>query len=360
MCRLLVNATQKALGLVDDRARGAVGNRPSPDGHRAGAGPSLARSATVLLGMERSGTTWLANILNSHPQAFYIHERLSKPRGYRRPASVDEAIRSDGHISPQQRLELLGDLSVPNSAWHRPPFFAKQFRRTPPWLNWALWLLAKTTGCGKGLFRRAASPSKQFDLVFKGNWSTHAVALLQSLDARLILLLRHPCDVVASILRGQRLGLLPPVDRTEFFQSRSKLLTSLGFAHSALFAMDECEFLAVYWLVCNLIHTQTLETWPRSRLVIYEELCQDPVGLTRSLFDFLGWEVTPQTFRFLEKSTSARHSWLRVLLQVKRPYYAVYRRSDRQRARNRHELSDRQRDLVLSIVKGFPYIDRWK
>lgn len=301
--------------------------------------------------MQRSGTTWLANILNSHPSVLYLHEPIWK----------SGTVRCHGSISPSQRQQLLDRYSLPSADACRPPFFPKQFNPQSPGLRWLVWLAVRTTGLGQGLFRRLSAPvpAARYDLVLKDTWTHSAIDLVHALDARLIVVLRHPCDTVRSILRGQQQGLMPVVDRAGLFKVHAQLWTEAGFPWEVVAAAEEYEFQAMWWLANSLMLTRAVDSWPHSYLLTYEDLCRDPAGQVQMLFDFLGWQVTPQTARFLAQSQSERWPWLRALLQVKHSYYALYRRSDREQEQSRRLLTDRQVDRVMAIASNFPRMDLW-
>ena len=69
------------------------------------------RRLILLLGSSRSGTTWLAAILNSYPEVVYSHEPLSR---LHRPQlnSLIEKIKSSGTLLRQERQDSFRHAAV--------------------------------------------------------------------------------------------------------------------------------------------------------------------------------------------------------------------------------------------------------
>src|SRR5207302_3542539 len=147
--------------------------------------------------------------------------------------------------------------------------------------------------------------------------------LVQALDPKLLIIIRHPCGMAASLLRGQRLGLMPKHDLTTWFDDHQEACLEVGFSADDIRGMEPCEFLGLQWLVHNLLYQQAMQSHPDSHLVVYEELCRDPVRVTNAAFAYLGWQVGPQTLRFIERSSKEKNIWLLDWLQAKHPYFGV-------------------------------------
>lgn len=321
--------------------------------------PGARHRLILLLGSPRSGTSWLATILDSHPGVVYSHEVFSR---LRRPGLSSHVrrlknLKNTGFLEAGELRGLLHECCQADPEWRRPPFFAKDFLRLPASFQWLLWLLVRLTHRGEGAFRRLFSPGdhQPFDLLIKEvDWARHTLALVQALDPELLLIVRHPCAVVASILRGQRLGLMAPSDRSPWYQEHQPWCERAGFRWEAIRHMQVVEFLALQWLVQNLAYQAAVKTHRRSHVVVYEELCDRPLSVTQAVFAFLGWKMGRQTFRFLGRSTRGETIPIRTWLQGKQTYFGVLKDPERSRDAWKTELTGREQDQVLAVARALP------
>jgi hypothetical protein len=321
--------------------------------------PHAAPRLILLLGTPRSGTTWLATILNSYPEALYCHEPLDRLHSPQLDHLIAKLM-SGAALDDEERQDILQEWSRAHHDCQRPPFFAKSFLRSPGWARLAAWLAVRVLGVGQGAFRYLFSPAaeEQFELVVKNvDWSRHVGRIVRGLEPVLVLIMRHPCGVVASLLRGQGLGLMAKRDRGRWLEQHKALCDRLGFGAAGVRRMEPWEFLSLEWLVQNVEYLEVLGTHRPCRLVVYEDLCRAPEIVTRDLFDFLGWEMGPQTRRFLRTNTSASSSLLSDWLQAKHPYFSVRKNSRRAAASWRTQLRPRQQEQILTIARAFPRFD---
>jgi hypothetical protein len=312
------------------------------------------RRIVLVLGAPRSGTSWLANILNSHPDALYCHETMGKLSV---PAAehLTHQMTRTGKLTPDERRVLLREWVRADPIHRRPPFFPKSFQRAPASLQKWCWGICRRSALGCALFRALFSPSERrpFDLVLKEvGWPVHAPNIVQALDPELIVIIRHPCAVVGSELRGIEKGVMPRKDREEWLRESGPVLAELGFTPEQIRAMPEFEWLAVTWMATNQVYRSIVARHPRSLVLNYEELCRDPLGGTREIFRFLNWQVTPQTRAFLDQSTHAASSWMTMLLGHQ-PYFGIYRETAESPDKWKTALPPAQRDRVLELVQPF-------
>ena len=320
------------------------------------------RRIILLLGTPRSGTTWLASILNSHERVVYSHEPLSKLRIPHLAAPL-ERLRRGGTLESGEREALIAEWCKAHHTCRRPPFFAKEFSWVPPaafWLSWAAVRLSE--GWGDGLYRRLYSPnpSRRFDLLIKEiGWLKAAESIVHSLDPYLIVIIRHPCAVVASRRRGQQLGMLNRHNREVWFDRHGELSEPLGYDRTTVMALEAVEFLALDWLLQNRAYQAALRGLPCGDLVVYETLCRDPVGVTRQVFAGLGWEPSPQTLRYLRGSTREDHLGVRNWLSGNRFYFRLNRDPAKSADSWRKELSQDETKQVLAISRNLPEFETY-
>jgi hypothetical protein len=319
------------------------------------------RRFLLLVGTARSGTTWLGNILNSSPRSVYSHEPLMRyPDDELRP--LLDRIMSGGELSADEREAVLDHWSRAYFAVRRPPFFKKEYSRWPGKAPWATWLMVHGVRRGYRLFQYLFSPSSEasYDLVAKqGGLSVHGPNFVRALvPEALIVIVRHPCAVITSVRRGQRLGLMQPDgDRTGWFDDHLPLAEELGYGRRDVEAMSDGEFAALDWLIENSIYKKMLDEHTNSQLVVYRDLCRDPLAVTETLFDALGWEMTSQTMRFLHETTTRQTSRLTSLLTASHSYFSVYKPGERSLNAWKRELSRREQEEIVAVAR--PLVERW-
>jgi hypothetical protein len=135
----------------------------------------------------------------------------------------------------------------------------------------------------------------------------------------------------------------------------------LGFSASSVLAMQDHEFLAINWLVPNLISVRALESYSRSAVVVCERLCRDPLRTAQSLFQFLDWPVGPETRKVIESSTGLRRSVLGALRSAKNSDFGVFRDRTTRSESWKAQLSDHVKEQISSIACQLPgYGSYWK
>jgi hypothetical protein len=300
----------------------------------------------------RSGSTWIGKIFDSHPDVCYLHEPEIADRGIDllpfwfehepEPAQIEAA---------RAYLTRLGAARTARTTGTR-PFFPKSYRSMPAEvLRRALIYAAK--GAERIGFREYANAVRIPDLIDRGR-PKHMVSklvaglgraevLIKAADENMqpILLMRHPCGYVDSLLRGMRIGVMGK------FPGLGRLLETraarrLGVHPSEIDASNSVEQLAWNWLLSNA------EAYPAVRsaggeIVIYERLAGNPKSAMAGLFDRLGLGWPEETEAFL-KSTAEDHGG----------YYSVYRDPMQTSDRWRTELGEEAIARVRAIVTRDP------
>ncbi|MBN8904013.1 MAG: sulfotransferase [Rhodospirillales bacterium] len=303
-----------------------------------------AAGAILIVGAPRSGTTWLAKIVDSHPDVLYRHE-------------PDEAVPSLPDSDPARQIVAWAKARTLRTAVKRPTF-PKSFI-TPPramiraGLAHVLGGVARLPGAAAHVARLPVP-----DLVVREglarlrvalklvNWNSAAIARALP-RTRHLFILRHPCGQAASIMRGlaqQRFhdiadGLAPSdAARTKAYAERHGV-SARAFAELPLPAR-----LAWNWRAFNETALASLETQENVRVVSYEALCAEPVRVTRSLFEFAGLSWDGQTEAFLASSTQTRDD----------AYFGVMRHSADAASQWRRKMSPEDQRAVLDVVSASP------
>ncbi len=147
-------------------------------------------------------------------------------------------------------------------------------------------------------------------------------------------------------------------DRKRFFGRHGSTLQNLGVDADRLVQMKECAFLALNWLVINQSYL-ALTREADVLLVVYEHLCARADETVKQIFEFLHWEIMPQTSQYVCASQKPQGPVLAALRQLKHPYYAVYQRRNPERRTGEEDLPASDVRAVLDAVETFPLHDYW-
>jgi hypothetical protein len=308
----------------------------------------LAASAILILGAPRSGTTWLAKIIDSHPGILYRHE-------------PDELTGDAKWLAPLEQISTWISQRDPRAAAKR-PFFAKSWR--PGLLELvrgtmaAALALGQRSPIGGGFIGRMSlpdliPPSRRGSVraaVKLVNWDGRAtVATLP--DCRCCFILRHPCGQVASTLAGWAGGRFGAAETGPGeLSAAAALAETRGVGREAFGALPLAGKLAWSWLAFNEPVVEALQRQPNARIVIYEELCRQPEAIARDLFAFAGLDWYKQTAAFLATSTHHDRS---------SKYFDVFRETAAVAGRWRQSMTQADQEAVLAAVRTSPLMRYW-
>jgi hypothetical protein len=176
-------------------------------------------------------------------------------------------------------------------------------------------------------------------------------------NAKGILILRHPCGYIASVLRGEAERKFGGDGATAEDYGIFKLLARTPRAHErgltleAFRAMSAIERLAWRWVLYNEKAIDDIGGLPNCTYVLYENVCRHPIAEARRLFEFAGLAWSAQTEDFVVHSTASENS----------AYYSVFKDPLKAANKWRQELSAGDIDTIMSVVKqsetGRLYVD---
>lgn len=295
----------------------------SPTRSHQAANAAPLQPLIVIVGLPRSGTTWLAKIFDSHPDTFYCHEPDSRGRLGNLPFAPDpadsatyaEIVRKFANDLPNARdIRVIGKL----------PLFPKSYDVPGGYLARRALIAA-----GKLLSKVVRAPRVPViarkkvakTVVWKSIESTSRLGTLAHAmpEARFIHIVRHPCGYADSILRGYTshrfTSSTPPWDDVALIELLGETTQAQRYAASvgSLQSRTDCERLAWLWLVQNEKAFDECRSLNNVTIVRYEDLCERPVDACRELFAKVGLTWPQQTQSFVEYSTSTHDS----------SYYAV-------------------------------------
>ncbi|HEY7166892.1 MAG TPA: sulfotransferase [Candidatus Binatia bacterium] len=310
----------------------------------------------LLFGMPRSGTTWIAKIFDSHPETLYRHEpdragTLNRIPFYPDVKKTD--LYSDhiqafvGALWADRSLRVAGSLPVfpKNYCSSRRLFMhrcAIGAARATEAIGWNLPIPVFALG------NNGRAPL----LVWKSIESLGRLGVLTRAlpESRAIVILRHPCAYIASVMAGEA--------QHRFSDSQSSsddwevyewLLDAFPHRENTpsleeLKGLAPVERLAWRWVLSNekaLMDTAGAESCAYVR---YEDICADPMEKSWELLNFAGLPWHEQVMQFVQRST-AHHS---------QRYYSVFKDPALTVNRWQTEMRKDDIDLVMAIVRKTP------
>ena len=308
--------------------------------------------ATVLLfGMPRSGTTWLGKLFDSHPSTLYRHEPDSWTRleGIPLLASAGDARALAGEV--RDFNASLADISA-LKVCGKTPVFPKTYMSAVHLRVYQAGIRVAQLVGRLGVDLPVLGTPRRLEpgcrLVWKSIESIGRFGLmLESLpNARGVLLIRHPCGYVASVLRGESqqrfqdnrgasedYGILEMLLGTALAKQRN---LSVEYLRS----LTPEERLAWRWVLFNDKALGDVRNSRRCRVVRYEDLCADPMHEMQQTFEFIGLDWSAQTEKFIGLSTGQNDS----------AYYSVFKDPNKAAEKWRDELDADQARRVIEVV----------
>ena len=283
-------------------------------------------SPVLLLGMPRSGTTWIGKIFDSHPDTVYRHE----PDTWRPMTPIPliaERDLADEHCGyVRDYLSDVVNMRAERVCAKQPTFPKRYMTR----LRYAAYRagagLSKLAARGNVEFPVMCAPrmdrANSWRLVWKSIESLGRLGLLQRClpEARVVHIVRHPCGYVSSIVRGEQAGRFTHGGAAEDYGIFGMLCETpqarrRGLTVAQLGNMSPCERLAWRWVLFNEHAAEAADGSPGSTRLYYEQLCAAPADVARDLFHACDLSWDPQTDAFLTASTRTARA----------DYYSVFK-----------------------------------
>ena len=314
----------------------------------------------LLFGTPRSGTSWLAKIFDSHPEVLYRHEPDSERKHPDIPFLCSDADAERLRETAARYLIDLMRVRTLKSAGSLPSFpksYLGPVRRVLR-TGWSYGARGIERLVGKrgwiavpdffDLERRprARFVMKSVDSMGRLNLFTRALP-----DAKAIVVVRHPCGQVASVMRGIESGYL--ASAAVVAMAAMEQAQRRGLTEERLRSLPREQQLAWNWGLLNEKGLEDVASASGVMVVRYEDLCDEPVALARRMFEFSGLPWSEQTERFLDAS-STYHGNER--------YFQVVRDSKRAADKWREQLSEAQVRAILEVAAqtkpGQLFLDR--
>lgn len=312
-----------------------------------------SRPPILIFGSPRSGTSWIGSIFDTHPDTLYRHEPDTVLRGDGLPYTF-AADDLDRHVPAARRyLEQLFGVTAARANSLLPQFKKSYRGRAGQALRLGLIYthkLIEQVAKSPTLDRRLRIP----DIVSRRERVVPVLKSVDSLgrlplfaraldDCRIVLIVRHPCGMVSSKLRGHKLGEMgKPVAYRDWL--RLPLARERGLTSQSLQALTPVQIAAHQWLLFNDYVLRELQDDPRLRVLIYDDFCRDPHAGAAELLRWAGLEYGPRTRAFIDLSLNYRGPSPRYFQIVRNPLEASLRW--------RQELDATQQQEIAGVVHG--------
>jgi hypothetical protein len=305
----------------------------------------------MLMGLPRSGTTWIAKMFDSHPRTVYLHEAdrgsTLKTMPLAPDASESEALRPMATAFVDSLLKRKGAYVVGSQ-----PQFPKEFRSTIATtmyrLNTAAAKVASTAKLHCPVF-----PMVDYDrapnlhVVWKSVGSIGRLGVfVRVIEKRhAIVLLRHPCGHVASVLRGEEQHKFPYPPSEDYGMFEILLSTAparrRGLTLDHIAFMHPTERLAWRWVILHEKALQDIEGLDGCMTIRYEDVCAEPQRYAKLMLEFCGLTWSSATADFLKDSTASEN----------KKYYSVFKDPLRSAMRWQTDLAEEDIERIYRVIR---------
>lgn len=309
----------------------------------------MKKQQILLVGMPRSGTSWLAKIFDSHPDTAYFHEPdssiklnfldLVEERELTN-TELDRISRTINSFWANQEERVIGSL---------PTFRKNYFSGAQYTIYRASNIISKYSAraIGSQILPPIRPIGDANTLVWKSIESLGRVAQIkQALKERIkiVQIVRHPGGQIYSTLTGESKNKFGGYSAAEDFELLRRILNTstaaqLGVDPDDLTAMSPVQRLAMKWAVYN---DHAISSRACDVTVNYDALCESPLAVVEAVFAKIGLDVTDEVRQFLFRSTGENQS----------RYYSVYKnpKASSEKWRSQMALADQQE--IAELLKN--------
>ncbi len=272
----------------------------------------------AIIGLSRSGTTWISKVVDSSPDVFYLHEPdyVVPVNCVPLVTSVEDAEVWGGYVADY--ISGFRGFCSARSVLKKPMFPKKYLAGVSSRLGFA-WFTARLRMDQVVSRVMGGTPTRSWPDSVEGAkliaWKSVELTgnlgvLLRALPEQQVLhVIRHPCGFVDSLIRGENKGLLEtkvPVteDAGLFdFATRTGVARKLGIRTCDWPKLSKVERMAYFWLCMNEQAAEDAEGMSNCMQVYFDEFCIKPIELSKQIFDFFGLPFSQQTENFLSTSS---------------------------------------------------------
>ena len=307
----------------------------------------------AIIGANRSGTTWLGTLVDSHPEVIYRFEPFH--RSLRTNAELRSYIKmfdspdlSDEMLERTYRLLLEA-----HPLTSKPPFFKKNYRGDIGIL-W-MWMVAKGFDPARSLYKRLYTPGETYPLVFKEvSYERRMKNILSNTSIPITYLIRHPAGTVLSETKGQMTGKMP-TGRHKILKNQLKKYNPVLYERyeSEIDSMSLLEKNALNWRVDLEIGVSAIRETGKGLLLTYEQLCEDAYTQVNRVFDNFGLQMEKETELFIDKLYSIEDSNKKLSRKINwgDDFFKVNRNPKKQKSAWKSSITADERKKIEKLVQ---------
>lgn len=314
-----------------------------------------------MAGFPRSGTTWFANLINSHEKVIYRHELIGRNHTLF-GESVFKALKFNCGLSEQEYASFLKTIEKADISTDRPPFFSKDFGyQFSPNIHQLAFLSNKALPFIGPLYRylfTVSAAKKPTYLLKETRNLLNVESILKGIRPRkIIFLVRHPHGSIASHMKGIAKGVMASStaeSRKSWFTANaaSPFLTQLGLVQDDFSNMSEIDFMGLKWSVYHEEALRLKSIFPdKTTIYSYEEFLTNTEERVKSLFKELALSYSDKVSDFVQQSMPQDNSGKSIIrTDASNEYYSVYRGSEFNPHAWKDSFDDKQVDQICKYT----------
>ncbi len=317
------------------------------------------QSPIILLGMPRSGTTWLGKIFDSHPDTANRHEPDSVEPYQSIPLLADIAGAENYANEIHSGIDKIIQLRTVKTVGKLPLFHKHYFGPLSYFLYRTTVLAQKALDAYDVHVPVVWWPKRNTTIrtVYKSIESVGRLGVLATVlpESPILLMTRHPMGYICSVLRGESKAQFAESSASaEDMHAYSMLLNTAvakkyDFTLAQLQHMSAVERLALRWMLYNEKALNEAAAFGSVMDFRYEDLCAKPISVSKELMKFCHLQWEPQIERFLTASTS----------RSEQAYYSVYKDPLVSANRWRQEMSADEIEQAWNVIQKSPLRERY-
>ncbi|MBF0468371.1 MAG: sulfotransferase [Desulfamplus sp.] len=321
----------------------------------------------LVCGFSRSGTTWLAKILDALPNVLFVSEPDKRIYSDLKFGKVSHCSNLEDnkneYILYKKALQEVVDMVHCNLMTF--PFFKKQYCNVPYTLYWIFAAIYKFFSSRLCLNLRLPpflfKKNEKVNVVWKSvNQSSNLSCLKNAFHSiKIVYIVRNPYATITSMFQhkkmamdGEDLRRIAERQNSIFFQknpiNKSDILSMSDIQKRSLLWRIECE--SAYW---------ESHTNPSIHMVLYEDLVRNPWDVVKNICSFLSCPFSPEIQKFLKQSTGEIKPPL-ISRILSTGYFGVYRKQNVDVTKWKKKLSREYYNQINEIVKDSPLIHNWE
>lgn len=269
-----------------------------------------------IAGFPRSGTTWFANLLNSHSQTIYRHELIGRNKQVF-GQTLYKAMKFGNGVTDAQHADIMASIYKAEIETDKPPFFmkAKGILKYPTFHHF-MWLCAKTfpkllRSTYNWFFKISATDS--YKILMK---ETGEAKFIESFRNSLrpyttLFLIRNPLGSISSHIKGINKGSMPAKTETEkksWLEEKMKASPENSVELSQLdpVTLSDAAFLALQWRDYHENVIAYCQKYDDCNIYSYDEIVAETMSQVKQILTDVGLNWEQQVDDFIAESSGER------------------------------------------------------